>query len=39
MISESEVCESLYWYDDEGERHAAADSLPDNRSDKQPQEA
>ena len=39
VISESEVCEALYWYDAEGERHMAADSLPDIRSDKQPQEA
>jgi len=38
-ISESEECETLYWYDDAGERHLAVVSHPGIRSDKQPQEA
>ena len=39
VISESEECEMVYWYDDAGQRHIAADSPPGIRSDKQTQEA
>jgi CDGSH-type Zn-finger protein len=39
VISESEDCETVYWYDEAGERHVAVDALPGIRSDKQPQEA
>jgi CDGSH-type Zn-finger protein len=39
VISESEECETVYWYDDAGQRHSATDSPPGIRSDKQPQEA
>ena len=38
-ISESEESGKLYWYDDVGQRHIAADSYSSIRSDKQPQEA
>jgi CDGSH-type Zn-finger protein len=39
VISESEECETVYWYDDAGLRHASMDSHPGIRSDKQPQQA
>ena len=38
-ITESEDAGKLYWYDGAGRRNVAADSYPDIRSDKQPQEA
>ncbi len=38
-ITESEACEALCWYDEAGQRHAAAGSFDAIRSDKQPQEA
>jgi len=39
VISESEECETVYWYDERGERHVAVDALAGIRSDKQLQEA
>jgi CDGSH iron-sulfur domain-containing protein 3 len=39
VISESEECEGIYWYDEAGTRHIAKDGHPDIRSDKQLQGA
>ena len=38
-IAESEESDKLYWYDDTGQRHIAADRYSGIRSDKLPQEA
>jgi CDGSH-type Zn-finger protein len=39
VISASEECETVYWYDDAGEPHIAVESDAGIRSDKQPQQA
>ena len=39
VISESEECETVYWYDAAGARHVSVDAHSGIRSDKQPQEA
>ena len=39
VITEAEECEGLYWYDEAGVRHIAANGHVNMRSDKQPQEA
>ncbi|HMH18448.1 MAG TPA: CDGSH iron-sulfur domain-containing protein [Burkholderiales bacterium] len=38
-ITQGEEPQKLYWYDEEGQRHAAEDSYPDIRDDKQTQNA
>ena len=34
-ITKTEVSGKLYWYDEDAERHGAADTFPDIRSDQQ----
>jgi CDGSH-type Zn-finger protein len=38
-ITQGEEPQKLYWYDEEGERHVAADSYPAIRDDKQTESA
>ena len=38
-ITDREAPDKLYWYDEKGERYAAADGYPAIRSDKQTQDA
>ena len=38
-ITESEESDKLYWYDDAGQRHNAADNYSGIRSEKPPQKA